>query len=187
MNRIDRLFGYLLLLQRREVLRAADFAAAFEISRRTVYRDIQALGELGVPLVTLPGQGYTLLEGYFLPPLVFSKEQAAALLLGTQMLLRQADWKLSSEGERAVEKIQAVLPRETREQVTRLLEIIAFYLPPNRFDLTDPTLMAMQRAIHERRAVALRYTSYRDTVTRERIIEPSGLTQRHARFPPEPY
>ncbi|HET8679122.1 MAG TPA: HTH domain-containing protein, partial [bacterium] len=60
MNRIDRLVGYLLFLQSRGQVRAADFARRFEISERTVYRDIQALSEVGVPIVALPGKGYRL-------------------------------------------------------------------------------------------------------------------------------
>jgi biotin operon repressor len=66
MNRVDRLLGYLLFLQLRGQVRAADFARRFEISERTVYRDVQALSEVGVPIVALPGKGYQLTEGYWL-------------------------------------------------------------------------------------------------------------------------
>ena len=71
MNRVDRLLGYLLLFQSRGLMRAQDFAAQFEISERTVYRDIQALSEVGVPIAAMPGEGYRLLEGYYLPPVTF--------------------------------------------------------------------------------------------------------------------
>jgi predicted DNA-binding transcriptional regulator YafY len=64
MNRVDRLMAYLLLFQSRGLLRAQDFAQEFEISERTVYRDIQALCEVGVPIVAMPGEGYRLMEGY---------------------------------------------------------------------------------------------------------------------------
>ena len=67
MNRTDRLLGILLELQARGVLRAEDLARRFEVSLRTVYRDVQALSETGVPVVAIPGQGYRLMEGYFLP------------------------------------------------------------------------------------------------------------------------
>lgn len=72
MNRTDRLLGVLLELQRCKRVRAEDLAALFETSKRTIYRDIQALCETGVPIIAQAGQGYSLVEGYFLPPLSFS-------------------------------------------------------------------------------------------------------------------
>ena len=64
MNRTDRLLGYLLIFQDREIVRAQDLANRFEVSERTVYRDIEALYEVGVPLVGMPGEGYQLMPIY---------------------------------------------------------------------------------------------------------------------------
>ena len=66
MNRIDRLLAMVLVLQRHNLVRAADLAARFAISKRTVYRDVAALSEMGVPVVAQPGEGDALMEGYFL-------------------------------------------------------------------------------------------------------------------------
>lgn len=66
MNRIDRLLAMVLVLQRHKLVRAEDLAARFAISKRTVYRDVAALSEMGVPVVAQPGEGYSLTEGYFL-------------------------------------------------------------------------------------------------------------------------
>jgi len=82
MNRLDRTMGMLLLLRGGRVVSASELAKRFEVSVRTVYRDIQALCEAGVPVVTLPGQGYALTSGYFLPPLMFTGLEAGALALG---------------------------------------------------------------------------------------------------------
>jgi predicted DNA-binding transcriptional regulator YafY len=71
--------GYLLLFQSRGLMRAQDFAATFEISERTVYRDIQTLCEVGVPISAMPGEGYRLMEGYYLPPIAFSPDEARSL------------------------------------------------------------------------------------------------------------
>ena len=65
MNRIDRLFAILLRLQSKKQIRAQDLAKTFEVSRRTIYRDIAALSEMGVPIVSLPGEGYELMEGFY--------------------------------------------------------------------------------------------------------------------------
>ena len=78
MNRTDRLLAIVLELQTRNRLRAQDLASTFEISKRTVYRDIQSLAEIGVPVVSIPGQGYSLVEGYFLPPVRFTPDEATA-------------------------------------------------------------------------------------------------------------
>jgi len=68
MNRTDRLLAIVLELQAQGKRRAEDLAATFEVGKRTIYRDIQALCEAGVPVISTPGQGYSLVEGYFLPP-----------------------------------------------------------------------------------------------------------------------
>ena len=95
MNRIDRLFATLLLLQARRRLRAEDLAGHFEVSRRTISRDMAALAEMGVPLVSLPGEGYELMPGYYLPPLVFDEDEAAALFLG-----RRGCWSRQRAGQK---------------------------------------------------------------------------------------
>jgi predicted DNA-binding transcriptional regulator YafY len=176
MNRTDRLFAITLLLRSKRRVRAQDLAETFEVSLRTIYRDVAALSEAGVPIVSLPSQGYELMEGFYLPPLVFTPSEASALFLGTTMLANQAAGQLPSHAETALAKIAAVLPNETRGQVERLTEIIEFYLPKERFNLDDPRLLTLRQAILERRAVWLCYHSYSGNETTERVVEPHSLT-----------
>jgi predicted DNA-binding transcriptional regulator YafY len=176
MNRIDRLFAILLLIQRKRRVRALDMAQAFEVSERTIYRDMVALSESGVPIVALPGAGYELVEGYYLPPLLFTPAEAAALFLGVQMLLAHAEGRTGADAERALAKVALVLPTMLRQHTERLASSIEFFMPRIRFDLDDPRLAAGQHAIQERRVVRLRYHSYsRDEIT-ERDVEPHTLT-----------
>ena len=86
MNRTDRLLALVLRLQSNGRQRAEDLAASFETSKRTIYRDIQALCESGVPVVAIPGQGYSLVEGFFLPPVTFTTDEATMLLLGANFM-----------------------------------------------------------------------------------------------------
>jgi len=79
MNRIDRLFATLLLLQSKKRIRSQELAQRFGISRRTVYRDMAALMEMGVPIVSLPGEGYEMMPGFYLPPLLFTPDEAGAV------------------------------------------------------------------------------------------------------------
>ena len=91
MNKTDRLFAIILELQARGQCRAEDLAAAFEVNKRTIYRDVQALSEMGVPVVAVPGQGYSLMEGYFLPPLRFTTDEATMLSLGSEFVAQHFD------------------------------------------------------------------------------------------------
>src|SRR5258707_10617861 len=117
MNRTDRLLALLLELQAKGQQRAEDLAATFEVSKRTVYRDMLALDEAGVPLISIPGQGYSLMEGYFLPPLSFSSEEATMLLLGSQMMALNFDAQYREAAWAAERKIAGVLPKHLREEV----------------------------------------------------------------------
>ena len=126
MNRTDRLLAIVLELQRAGRRRAEDLAATFETSKRTIYRDIQALSEAGVPIVAAPGQGYTLQEGYFLPPLSFTTDEATMLLLGAASLARHFDAQYRAAAETAGRKIAAVLPEERREEVLSVQGSVVF-------------------------------------------------------------
>ncbi len=72
MNRTDRLLAILIELQRRQTVTAQSLAEKFETSIRTIYRDMDALNESGVPIYSMPGHGYSLMDGYFLPPIQFT-------------------------------------------------------------------------------------------------------------------
>src|SRR6266849_1357151 len=86
MNRTDRLLAIVLELQRKGQQRAEDLAVTFEVSKRTLYRDMQALSEAGVPIIAIQKKGYSLAHGYFLPPLRFTTEEALILALGSDFM-----------------------------------------------------------------------------------------------------
>ena len=176
MNRLDRLLAMLLVLQRRKLVRAEDLAARFEISKRTVYRDVAALSEMGVPVVAQPGEGYSLMAGYFLPPLLFTPDEAAALFLGAKWLAAQATGKLPKSTDGALTKLAHVLPAQTLDEVQRLTDILHFFVLQRSFNLDDATLADLQRAINERRAVQITYHSLQRDETTTRVIEPADLT-----------
>jgi len=177
MNRVDRLIGYLLLLQSRRQVRAADFAKRFEISERTVYRDIQALSEVGVPIVALPGKGYQVMQGYYLPPIAFSPDEARALALSIGMMTGAASRGPTRDaGVAALEKVRAVLSSETLRQVEALLAVTRFYTHPStQLDLEDRKLLDLQRAILDRRVVRLRYHAHTSNEVTARDVEPVEL------------
>jgi predicted DNA-binding transcriptional regulator YafY len=172
-NRIDRLFAILLLLQSRRSVHASDIAQRFEITERTVYRDIAALTEMGVPVVSLPGVGYQIMEGFYLPPLVFTSDEASALFLGAHMLAATGNFPEATTT--AIEKFRAALPQRTRQTVQALSEVIQFHLPKNRFLLDAPHLIQLREAILERRVIFIRYHSRAEDALTEREVDPYGL------------
>lgn len=158
MNRTDRLLAIVLELEGKRHQRAEDLARTFETSKRTIYRDIQALGQAGVPLVSVPGRGYSLMEGYFLPPLSFSTDEAAMLLLGSQVMSQRFDAEYRAAAESAGRKIAAVLPERLRAEVSALRESIyvggaGASLQPR----VEATLRHLRRAILAHRTVRFRY------------------------------
>src|SRR6185503_11803203 len=86
MNRVDRLLAVILFLQSRRVTTAEQMARHFELSVRTIYRDLAALAEIGVPIAAEAGVGYTIMKGYHLPPVNFTTEEANALVTGGMLV-----------------------------------------------------------------------------------------------------
>lgn len=127
MNKTERQLAITLELQHRKMLRAEDLAARFETSVRTIYRDIQALSEAGVPIVGAPGQGYSLMEGYFLPPVGFTAEEAVALLMGADFIEQRLDADFDKGAKTAKVKIEAILPEPIRNESMRIRETMRLF------------------------------------------------------------
>ena len=173
MNRTDRLLGILLELQARGVLRAEDLARRFEVSLRTVYRDVQALSETGVPVVAIPGQGYRLMEGYFLPPLSFTAPEAALLLLGGEFVREQVDPELRQVAEGALTRLAGVVPPARRAEVDRRRQELHF--PGFGSPGEGPRLSHLRAAVEQRRVLRLLYHAYRRPHPEPRTVEPYML------------
>ncbi|NGZ76319.1 helix-turn-helix transcriptional regulator [Saccharibacillus alkalitolerans] len=120
MNKTDRMLAILLRLQRGGTLRAEDLARTFETSVRTIYRDMQALSESGVPLLGTPGTGYSLMEGYFLPPVMLTADEALAALAGADFTARHFAGRVRLGSGTFREKLELILPPALREEVERL-------------------------------------------------------------------
>ncbi|HET7079103.1 MAG TPA: YafY family protein [Chloroflexia bacterium] len=164
MNRTDRLLAIVLELQARGRRRAEDLAATFETSKRTIYRDIEALCEAGVPVVAVPGQGYSLVAGYFLPPLTFRTDEATMLLLGSEFVGRHVDAEYRAAAESAGRKITAVLPAPLREEVAYLQRHMRFIPLPTGGggDAEEGYLRKVRQAMLAHQTLRFRYhTRYR--------------------------
>ncbi len=179
MNRTDRLVAMVMHLQGRRVVRAEELSAHFEVSVRTIYRDIAALGEAGVPIAGEAGVGYSLVKGYHLPPVTLTTDEAAALVVGGAMVKQFTDASLHGPMAAALDKLRAVLPRDRQEHVERLSQhTVVMGRPGGRAGAADPTaqpwLLAVQRGVAQRRVLRLAYRG-REREETARDVEPLGV------------
>jgi len=173
-NRIDRLVAILIYLQGRRVTRAEDIADEFATSIRTVYRDIAALAEAGVPIVGEAGVGYSIVRGYHLPPVHFTTEEATALITANLLMDRFADKSLMSPMGSALAKIRAVLPPDHQDHITRLEGRMS--LPTSPRPTKSASLFSIQKALAERTLLRISYRGAGKADSMPREIEPMGLT-----------
>lgn len=173
MNRIDRLFGILTLLQSKKYISADKIAERFEISLRTVYRDVKALQEQGIPVAFEQFKGYFLVQGYFLPPVSFNMDEANAMLLVESLVSGFADHSIRTHYAAALTKIKAVLKTSQKEKLEILNAHIKLQVPES-MKFNYEFLSLIQTAISEKKMVSLKYTNAKnESSTRE--IEPIGL------------
>src|SRR6202000_756577 len=109
MNRIDRISAILIQLQSRRVVKAADIAERFNISLRTVHRDVKTLEEAGIPFIGEAGVGYSIMDGYRLPPVMFTREGATAFFTAAKLFEKLTDASTMANHKSAMYKIRAIL------------------------------------------------------------------------------
>lgn len=176
MNRIDRLQAIITQLQSKKIVKASEIAERFDISLRTVYRDIRALEEAGVPIGAEAGVGYYLADGYHLPPISFTEEEASSLIISHQLVEKWGDETLYNQHSDAVYKIKSVLRSEQKDALEKLEQrvLTKWYFPMPR---KQPSLHfdKIQSALVNNYLLSVKYFSgYRQEFT-ERNIESIGI------------
>lgn len=177
MNRIDRLAAIVIQLQSRRLVKAQDIADKFNISLRTVYRDIHALEEAGVPVTGEAGIGYRLMEGYKLPPVMFNQDEASALLTGAKLMQTMSDENSSKHYTSALDKIKAVLRLAEKDHLEEIDEHIAVVAHP-AFVYEKPSELHLQKilkAIASDTIIEIDYTSIEKKESLRRRTEPIGI------------
>jgi len=173
MNRIDRLFGILTYLQSKKYVPAEKIADRFQISVRTVYRDIKALCEQGIPISFEQHKGYFVVQGYFLPPVSFSNEEASALLLMEAIVSGFADKSIQKHYSSALSKVKSVLRGAEKEKIEQLNNNIRLQVP-SCFVHNYEYLSLIQTSITSKTILEVEYMNNRNE-TSKRLVEPIGL------------
>ncbi|MCP2025125.1 putative DNA-binding transcriptional regulator YafY [Flavobacterium sp. HSC-32F16] len=173
-KRLSRLTAILTQFQTKRLLTASELAEKFSISKRTIYRDIKALEQAGIPILTEDGKGYSLMDGYRIPPVMFSENEANALITAEQLVLRNKDASFVKDYTDAITKIKSVLRNNTKDKVNLLSNRIVFGKNAD-CERTSNNLSTLQLALTNFNPVKIKYYSPGNNQTTERIIEPFAI------------
>ncbi|RBQ06855.1 helix-turn-helix transcriptional regulator [Pedobacter miscanthi] len=172
-KRLSRLTAILTQLQTKRLLTAPELAVRFSVSVRTIYRDIKALEQAGVPVLTEEGKGYRIMEGYKIPPVMFTESQANALILAEQLVLKNKDASFIKDYLEAIDKIKAVLGHKVKDKVNLLAERTRFTQNFNN-ERNSNNLSDLQFALTNFYVTRIDYTN-EASQTSSRLIEPFAL------------
>ncbi|MEX0610017.1 MAG: YafY family protein [Balneolaceae bacterium] len=177
MNRIDRLTAFIIFLQGRKHVTVEELSERYDISERTVYRDLKALQEAGVPIGMEAGSGYYIVKGYHLPPVMFSRNEAASLLAGERLMQKWSHLDLGKAYLSALDKIRALLPPDEKLYFETLDEhTLAFHYRNERQPQPDEQIFAaLQNAIFKKEVIEICYSSPYSREQTRRDVEPLGL------------
>lgn len=172
-KRLSRLTAILTQLQTKRLLTSTALADKFGVSVRTIYRDIRTLEQAGVPIITEDGKGYTLMEGYRIPPVMFTESQANALITAEQLVLKNKDTSFIKDYTEAIDKIKTVLKHAIQDKANLLSERTRFDQNINR-ERNSNNLSDLQFALTNFRLTKIEYTNEQNKTT-TRHIEPFAL------------
>jgi len=176
MNRLDRVTAILIQLQSKRVIKAQEIADRFQISLRTVYRDIRSLEAAGIPIIGEAGVGYSIMDGYRLPPIQFTKEEATSFLMASKIIEKYTDAENYKLYESALFKIKAVL-RTVEKKYLEDIEPHILVLNNNYQDnsANNQFLQNILNAINEKKLASLQYKDVSAQNITNRHIETIGI------------
>lgn len=174
-KRFNRLIALLTSFQTKRIIKAQDLAERFGVSLRTIYRDIRALEQAGVPILSEAGVGYSLMDGYRIPPVMFTREEAGSLVTAEKLMRSLSDKSLGDQFTSAVDKIRSVLKTYDKEWLDSLDETIQVRVPKVMFneDIED-SLQVVIHSIADRKSIIMKYKTFYGEES-EREIEPVGV------------
>ncbi len=176
MNRIDRLTAILIQLQSKKIVKAEEIANRFEISLRTVYRDVKALMEAGVPIGSEAGTGYFIVDGYHLPPVMFSQDEASAMMMAGKLVERMTDQSVRTAFDGALLKIKSVLNEAQKDHLESLQDHIEVLRPHMNLPAQSGNyLTELQKSVASKQVVHIDYFSNHQNEQTLREVEPIGL------------
>lgn len=175
-KRLDRIVAILIQLQSKRVVTAQELADRFQVSQRTIYRDIRSLEVSGVPIISEAGLGYSIMEGYRLPPVMFTREEASSFVAAEKLMQKFTDKTLGAYHDSAMFKVKSVLRGKEKDWVEALeAQVVIDPAQPLFNEKIPDALEILFESIAEKRQVELSYESLNAGEATHRSIEPVGL------------
>lgn len=173
LNRFDRTLAILVMLQSKKLVKAQDLSDRFGVSLRTVYRDIRSLEAAGVPILGEAGVGYSIMDGYRLPPVMFTREEAGSFVAAEKLMMQFTDAGLGAYFKSAMDKIKSVLKGREKEWITTLENQVWAASDRKPFNKTiTNALPILFNSIAMKLQVQIMYRSFSANEPNDRFIEP---------------
>ena len=172
-SRLSRLSAILIQIQTKRIVTATELAKKFQVSKRTIYRDLKALENAGVPIFTEEGKGYSLMEGYKLAPVMFSEKEANALILAEQLVLKNKDASFIKDYFQAIDKVKAIL-RYAEKDKAQILTQRTQYNEIKDLERNSANLSDIQYALTNHLVLNIDYQNKEEQAS-HRQIEPFAL------------
>jgi predicted DNA-binding transcriptional regulator YafY len=179
-KRISRLTAIVTQLQTKRLVTAPELASKFSVSVRTIYRDMRALEDAGIPIYVEEGKGYSLMEHYRLPPVMFTESEANALIIAEQLVLNNKDSSLIEDYSAAIDKIKSVLTLNIKDKANLLTDRTQF-TQIEKIERTSSNLSALQFALTNFLLTKIEYANEANEAT-NRTIEPFALLSARANW-----
>jgi predicted DNA-binding transcriptional regulator YafY len=173
-KRLVRLMAMLTQLQTKRIITAPQLALQHAVSVRTIYRDIKTLEQAGIPILTEEGKGYYLMDGYRMPPIMFTENEANALITAEQLVLKNKDASFVKNYTDAIQKIKAILRYSTKDKADLLANRMVFRQNTTQ-ERTSNYLADLQLALTNYQLTELHYFSPDTNQHTKRKIEPFAL------------
>ncbi|WP_428230949.1 helix-turn-helix transcriptional regulator [Flavobacterium sp.] len=175
-KRFDRIVAILIQLQSKKIVKAQELADRFEVSLRTIYRDIRTLEASGVPIYSEAGVGYALMEGYRLPPVMFTREEVGSFIAAEKLMQKFTDPSLGSHYATAMYKLKSVLKSTDKDWLSNIESRVVMQTSGPLFhDKSPNTLALLFGSIAEKKQIVLCYKTLEAEEASYRNIEPVGV------------
>lgn len=176
-KRFDRIVEIMIQLQSKRVIKAQELADRFEVSLRTIYRDIKSLEQAGVPIIGEAGAGYSIVDGYKLPPVIFTKEEALSFIGAEKLMEKYMDTLMIADYKSAIFKIKSVLKYTEKDLISALEKQIKIRRTDYEFFNKDvpQALQIIFKSIASKKQVHIQYKGMNDLTAQNRKLEPIGL------------
>lgn len=180
-KRFDRVIAILIQLQSKKIVKAQELAERFEVSLRTIYRDIRTLEASGVPIYGEAGIGYSLVDGYRLPPVMFTREEASSFIAAEKLMQKFIDKELGQHYQSAMFKLKSVMQNSDKDWVSSMeSKVVIQPTMGNLFNENVPDAMSILfKSVADKTQVILDYQALEADIASQRTIEPVGVFHDH--------